>query len=94
MVKEILLNNLPIKINSYSEDNIDGLIMISVMFNVTSDDYHDITTLLYKGTFEVKVPEKDLIFQGSIRQYSTSFTNLYEKDQVGVFSLSLLEVRK
>jgi hypothetical protein len=82
-----------IKIYNYKEEIIDGLIKISVNFNVTSDEYHDITTLLYNGTFEVKVPDKDLSFKGTIKQYSTSFTNLYENDQVGDFSLSLLEVK-
>ncbi|MBM7661841.1 hypothetical protein JOC85_002648 [Bacillus mesophilus] len=93
MVQEIILNNIPIKVESYKEDNIDGLIKISVDFKVTSDEYHDITTLLYNGTFEVKVLPKGFTFQGTITQYSTSFTNLYEKNQVGVFSLSLLEVK-
>jgi hypothetical protein len=49
---------------------------------------------LYKGTFHVNVPEEDLDFQGTIHQYSTSFTNLYEKGQVGDFSLSLIEVNE
>ncbi|MFD1738669.1 DUF3219 family protein [Bacillus salitolerans] len=94
MVHEISLNNKPIKITTYNEDSIDGFIQISVNFKVTSAEYHDMTTLLYNGTFEVKVPERNLTFQGTIIKYSTSITNLYKEDQVGDFSLSLLEVKQ
>ena len=71
----------------------NSLHRISLHFNVTSEDYHDVTTLLYKETFDVKVPEKDFMFKGTIQEYSTSITNLYEKDQVGEFTLSLVEVK-
>jgi hypothetical protein len=94
LVNEIFLNNIPKNIEDYKEDHIDGLIKISVDFKVTIDEYHDNTPLLYNETFDVKVPPKGLNFQGTMKQYSTSFTNLYEKNQVGDFSLSLLEVQK
>lgn len=94
LVKEIILNDTHIQLDSYNEEKENGLHKISVQFKVTSDEYHDITTLLYKGTFEVKVPERALAFRGTIQQYSTSVTNLYEKGQVGDFKLCLLEVKK
>ncbi|MEC1524168.1 DUF3219 family protein [Neobacillus niacini] len=94
MVKEIVLDETLIKVYKYEEEKVDDLYKISVEFNVTSEEYHDITTLLYKGTFNVKVPERDLSFRASIQQYSTSFTNLYIKGQVGEFKLSLLEVKE
>jgi Protein of unknown function (DUF3219) len=94
LVKEIVLNDTSIKIYKYEEEKEGHLHKISVEFNVTSEEYHDITTLLYKGTFDVKVPERDLSFRASIQQYSTSFTNLYIKGQIGEFKLSLLEVKK
>lgn len=94
MVKEIILNETCIQVNKYHEEKEDHLNKISVEFNVTSEEYHDITTLLYKGIFDVKVPERDLSFRASIQQYSTSFTNLYIKDQVGEFKLTLLEVKE
>jgi hypothetical protein len=92
-VSEIILNETSIKVYKYEDETINGLKKISVEFKVTSEEYHDITTLLYKGTFNVKVPERDLAFTARIQQYSTSFTNLYIKDQVGEFTLSFLEVK-
>ena len=93
LVKEIFLNNTLINVVHYEDEKVDGLNKISIDFSVTSEEYHDITTLLYNGTFDVKVPERDLTFRGTIQQYSTSFTNLYVKGQVGNFKLSLLEVK-
>ena len=60
MVNEIILNETSIKVYKYDEETENGLNKISVEFKVTSEEYHDITTLLYKGTFNVKVPERDL----------------------------------
>ncbi|WP_462413411.1 DUF3219 family protein [Neobacillus sp. Marseille-QA0830] len=94
MISKIILDDMEIDVYQYDEEKVNGLQKISVLFKVTSEQYHDITTLLYKGTFLVQVPERDLAFTGAIHQYYTSFTNLYEKDQVADFSLSLLEVRE
>lgn len=91
MVKEIILDNRLIKVNHYEQEKINGLHQISIVFDVTSEDYHDIATLLYKGTFEVTVPDAVLFFRGTIRNYSTSITNLYEQGQVGEYKLTLLE---
>ena len=91
MVNELILNDTAIKLDHYDEEKINNLYRITVTFKVTSADYHDITTLLYKGSFDVKIPERKLTFRGAIQQYSTSVTNLYEKDQVGEYKLSLLE---
>lgn len=91
MVKEIILDNRLIKINHYEEETVNGLHQISIVFNVTSEEYHDIAALLYKGTFEVTIPDAILFFRGTIIKYSTSITNLYEKGQVGEYKLSLLE---
>lgn len=93
MVKEILLNDISIPIVHYQEEIENGLHKILVEFKVASEDYHDITTLLYQGAFDVKVPETDRSFRGKIQQYSTSITNLYERGQVGDFKLCLLEVK-
>lgn len=88
----MFLNGTLIYLRSYEEEKINGLYKISVDFNVTSEEYHDITTLLYSGTFDVKIPERDVTFSGTIYNYSTSFTNLYVKDQIGQYKLTLLEV--
>lgn len=93
LVKKIRLNDTVIQVTEYKEEKVNDLHRISIHFHVTSEDYHDVTTLLYKGTFDVQVPEKDFIFKGTIQEYSTSITNLYEKSQVGDFRLSLLEVK-
>ena len=94
MVNEIILNETTINVYNYEEKTENGLHKMSVEFKVTSEEYHDITTLLYKGTFDVKVPERNLSFRAKIYQYSTSFTNLYIKGQIGYFKLVLLEVKE
>ncbi|MFJ8266019.1 DUF3219 family protein [Peribacillus asahii] len=91
MVKTIMLNNYSISVKEYEENKTKDGDLISVTFDVTSEDYHDVTTLLYEGTFEVKIPERNREFKGTIQQYSTSITNLYEKGNVGEFKLSLLK---
>jgi hypothetical protein len=93
LVKEIILNKTVIKVDSYQEELVNELHKISVNFKVTSAEYHDVTTLLYLGTFNIEVPERVLGFRGTIQEYSTSVTNLYEKGQTGNFKLSLLEVK-
>ena len=87
----MILNDRVIQLTRYEEEKVNGLHKISVIFNVTSEEYHDITTLLYLGTFEVEIPESNLRFRGTILNYSTSITNLYLKDQVGEYKLTLLE---
>lgn len=93
MVKEIILNDTSIHVDDYKEETDECLHNIIIDFKVTSEKYHDITTLLYEGVFDVKVPDRGLAFRGKIQQYSTSITNLYEKEQVGDFTLSLREVK-
>jgi hypothetical protein len=90
---EIQLDQTPITVYEYNDEMIEGLHKVSIEFKVTSEDYHDVATLLYKGTFEIKVPSRNLAFKGKIIQYSTSITNLYEKGQVGDYRVSFLEVQ-
>jgi hypothetical protein len=94
LVNKIILDETSINVYHYEEAAENGLQKISFDFKVTSEEYHDITTLLYKGTFDVKVPEREMSFTARIYQYSTSFTNLYIKGQVGDFKLVLLEVKE
>ncbi|WP_423797964.1 DUF3219 family protein [Neobacillus sp. SAB-20_R2A] len=93
MVNEIILNNTSIRVDKYKQKLENGLHKIVIEFKVTSEEYHDTAVLLYEGSFDVKVPETGLAFKGTIQQYSTSVTNLYEKGQVGIFALTLLEVK-
>lgn len=60
-------------------------------FKVTHEDYHDVATLLYKGTFRLRIPQLDVDSQTDIHNYSTSLDNLYEKDAVGDYHLELAE---
>lgn len=94
MVKEILLNDFLLKVETYQEDEVHGCKQITIDFKVTHEEYHDVTTLLYKGNFNIKVPKHNLAFQGRIQEYYTSVTNLYEKGQVGDFHVSFIELKK
>lgn len=60
-------------------------------FKVTHEDYHDVTTLLYKGRFRLRIPALDADVQTDIHNYSTSLDNLYEKGAVGDYHLELAE---
>jgi hypothetical protein len=87
----ILLNGKSIETHKYLEEKENGKHKVSMSFYVSSEEYHEVTTLLYKGSFNVEIPKNELRFHGSIQKYSTSVTNLYEKGQVGEFELVLLE---
>ncbi|OWR32401.1 hypothetical protein CDO73_01990 [Saccharibacillus sp. O23] len=60
-------------------------------FKVTHEDYHDVTTLLYKGEFRLRVPALQAELRTGIHNYSTSLDNLYEKGAVGDYHLELIE---
>lgn len=99
MVTEVELNDVEIKVTMYQEKTVDDpklgkpIQHIKFNFNVRSgEEYHKITTLLYKQTFDVKVPERNIAFRGTIESYSTSITNLYKENEVGVFTLELKEI--
>lgn len=47
MVKEIILNETSIKVYKYEEEIEHGLIKITVQFNVSSEEYHDITHFIW-----------------------------------------------
>lgn len=94
MANVIILDDRPIALNKLELIQVDGLQRISTEFNVTSEEYYDVATLLYKGEFEVKVPANQLAYRGKIVEYSTSVTNLYEGGKVGIFRLVLLEVKE
>ena len=97
MIDEILLNNVPIAITDFHEEKFPDkatgkeLRKIGFDFKVTSEEYHEITTLLYEMNFQVNIPAKNIEFPATIHTYSTSITNLYEENQVGDFKLTLIE---
>ncbi len=92
MVKEMILNDQRIELTGFEEKEENGRLVISVKFNVTSAEYHDVTTLLYEETFDVSVPEKDMKFKGVITNYLTSLDNLYEDNQMGEYQVTLTEI--
>ncbi|ANU26593.1 DUF3219 family protein [Planococcus versutus] len=60
-------------------------------FKVTSEDYYDIATLLYKIHFHIRIPTLEAEFDASIVDYSTSITDLYKPNQVADYHLELIE---
>lgn len=94
MVTEIYLNDYKLNVTDYHEEHKNELLLLKVDFKVTSEDYHDVTTLLYEGNFDLKIPVRNIECRVTIEGYSTSVTNLYEKDQVGDFALTLREISK
>jgi len=94
MVNEIYLDDYKLNIIDYDEEIKNGLLLVKVDFNVTTEEYHDVTTLLYKGIFHLKVPDQHIDCKVNIQEYSTSITNLYEKEQIGLFRLTLCEIEE
>jgi len=70
LVDRIILDGRTIVISHFEMDNTGGLRRIAAHFPVTSEDYHDVTTLLYKGEFDVQVPAQNAAFRGKIVEYS------------------------
>jgi len=95
MGQEVIINDMPIQttelqVNKIQKDGNERII-IDMGFKVESKDSHDITTLLYKNDFVVKVPEKDLELPATIYNYYTSITDLYVEGNVADFKLVLIE---
>ncbi|KIL44338.1 DUF3219 family protein [Jeotgalibacillus soli] len=98
MPNHIMLNDTKINVDHYQDEMVSAsgkeLLKIVVDFKVNHEAYHAITTLLYELNFDVSVPEKNLAFRGTVHNYSTSVTNLYEEDAVGDFHLELIELKQ
>lgn len=92
MKRKVFINNYPIEAKNFQKE-VSKHCKISFEFTVTHEDYHDVTTLLYKNDFIVKVPAENLEFPATISNYSTSITNLYEEGAEGEFKLELMEER-
>jgi hypothetical protein len=94
MGEKIFINNFLIEADQLHVSNADKEPepkKISISFQVTHKDYHDVTTLLYENDFIVEVPTENLKFPAQIHSYSTSVTNLYKENAVGDFKLELQE---
>lgn len=98
MTTEVRLNEVTIQGTDFHHETVTdyttnkSLHKVHFSFKVKSgEEYHDITTLLYKQNFDVEVPKESLKFKGTITNYSTSVTNLYEANNVGNFYVELTE---
>lgn len=96
MTTQVWLNNTEVDAMNFQHETISTsagqqLRKIKFDFKVTSAEYHDIAVLLYEMDFHIKVPEKELEFEASISNYSTSITNLYKENQVADYYLELTE---
>jgi len=94
-MSKVKINGITLQVENLTKNIIHKAekeaLLISFEFQVKSEDYHDITTLLYKNDFHVEIPDEELDFQAVIYNYSTSITNLYEENNIGEFKLGLIE---
>ncbi|MGD6815963.1 DUF3219 family protein [Metabacillus sp. 113a] len=89
---EILINERRFEGTGFVHDRAGGLHQITFNFKVRSgQEYHEVTTLLYKNDFHIQVPEEGLSFQAVIQQYSTSAVNLYEENAIADYHIQLIE---
>ncbi|WP_249871467.1 DUF3219 family protein [Oceanobacillus saliphilus] len=91
IINDLTIDALNLQVETKTSNGGSELKIVRFDFKVTSEDYHDVTTLLYKNDFIVKIPLKNLEFPAVIYNYSTSITNLYEEGTVGDFRLELIE---
>jgi len=95
MSQTVIINDYSINADNLHIDTVSGKTgdkqKVSLDFQVSHKDYHDITTLLYTNDFIVKIPAENIEFPAMIHSYSTSITNLYEENAVGDFKLELIE---
>ncbi|MFP7232144.1 DUF3219 family protein [Bacillus subtilis] len=92
-MKTLRLNGVTLEMAAYQEEN-EPKRKILFTLNVTSETYHDIAVLLYEKTFNIEVPERNLVFNGEITNYSTSLVNLYEPGSASEFYIEITETDK
>lgn len=90
----IQLNDRVIPVTSYKEETKNDRLHVSVTFNVTSEEYHELAMLLYEQTFHVTVPHNGRQFTGTIVHYVTDTTNLYEENQVANYAVTFAQVKE
>lgn len=92
---EIFINQLRIDARNVTEETNKeeggAKKIIAFDFKVKSEDSHRVTTELYKNDFLLRIPEKQLELPVEIYNYSTSITDLSEKDAIADFKLALIE---
>lgn len=86
----IVLDDITLDVKELRRDVAEGTVYIE--FDVTSEDYHNLASHLYKEEFLVRLPgNNNEEFKARIVNYSTSLDNLYEEDQVGEYRITLKE---
>lgn len=90
MTTEIRLNDRKFDAVTFEQETDPTKIRFD--FKVTSEEYHDVAVLLYEMEFQIRVPDRELVFTGRITNYITSRTNLYEPGNVADYHLELTEV--
>ncbi|CEA01287.1 hypothetical protein BN1048_01321 [Jeotgalicoccus saudimassiliensis] len=86
----IVLDDLTLEVKELRRDEEEGTVYIE--FDVTSEDYHNLSEHLYKEEFLVRLPgNNNEEFNAKIINYSTSIDNLYEEDNVGEYHITLKE---
>ena len=98
MVNEVILDDFSLKVTDFEQGvstNSSGKKAKTIRFDFEvrgGNEYHDVTVHLYKNTFDVKIPELDLSFRGTINNYSTSRTDFTDENSSSLFSLELIEI--
>lgn len=94
-MNKIILNEYPIETQDLqiSRESKNGRKKIQTTFQVTHEDYHAITTVLYENDFNVEIPSQNLQLHATIQNYSTSLDDLYKEGAVGTFYLELIEAK-
>lgn len=86
----IVLDDLTLEVKELKRDEEEGTVYIE--FDVSSEDYHNLSEHLYKEKFLVRLPgNNNEEFNAKIINYSTSLDNLYEEDNVGEYHITLKE---
>lgn len=86
----IMLDDITLDVKELNRDESEGTVYIK--FDVTSEDYHNLSSHLYKEKFTVRLPgDNNEEFKARIVNYSTSLDNLYEENQVGEYQITLKE---
>ncbi|NIK13159.1 DUF3219 family protein [Alkalibacillus almallahensis] len=88
---QVDINDVFIDVDQCEVTQHQGKQLIKLDFQVTHEDYHDITVLFYENDFRVKIPSEGIDQHATIHRYYTSFTNLYVEGNVGDFHVELIE---
>ncbi|MDQ0160883.1 DUF3219 family protein [Alkalibacillus salilacus] len=88
---QVYINDMLINVDQYELTEHKDKQLIKLDFQVTHEDYHDITVLFYENDFRVKIPSERIDQHVTIHRYYTSFTNLYVEGNVGDFHVELIE---